>query len=132
MSVTTIRPTPLRVDHGCPRCGAPMRRFESYANALKLTTYLWLCPRCGHNWPQPTGRWFWDKRWAQPKKRAEPRDGLDERKGLRHRKAVGSNRVRRAERRLKAAQLDIEEFYKRDNGRALEAAVAEFRDKGGF
>ncbi len=108
-----------------------MRRFESYADAFNLTTYLWLCSRCGHNWPQPTTRRFWDKRW-KPKKHAEPGNALDERKGLRQRKAAGSNRTRKSERRMKAAQLDIEEFYKRDNGRALEAAVAEFRDKGGF
>ncbi len=108
-----------------------MRRFESYADALKLATYLWRCSRCSHNWPQPTTRRFWDKRW-KPKKHAEPGDALDERTRLRQGKAAGSNRVRRAERRLKAVQLEIQEFYRGDDGRALEAAVAEFRDKGGF
>ncbi len=129
MSVPTIRPTPLRVDHGCPRCGAGVRRFESYAKALKQTTYLWLCSRCGHNWPQPTNRRFWDKRW-KPKNYAEPGDALDERKRLRRRKAAGSNRVRKAERRLKAAQLEIDEFYKSDDGSALDAAVKEFSEGG--
>ena len=130
MSVTTIRPTPLRVDHGCPRCGARVRRFESYADALKLTTYLWLCWRCGHNWPQPTTRRFWDKRW-KPKKRAEPGDALDERKRLRERKAAGSNRIRKSERRVRAVQLELHDFYQHDDGSALDAAVEEFR-KGGW
>ena len=131
MSVPTVRPTPLRVDHGCPRCGAWVRRFESYADALKLTTYLWLCSRCGHNWAEPTTRRFWDKRW-KPKKHAEPGDALDERKRLRRRKAAGSNRVRKAERRLNAAQLEIEDFCRHDDGSALDAAVEELRRRGGF
>ncbi len=107
-----------------------MRRFESYADALKLATYLWLCSRCGHNWPQPTGRRFWDKRW-KPKKHAEPGNALDERKRLRQRKAAGSNRIRKSERRMRAVQLELDDFYRHDDGSALDAAVKEF-SKGGW
>ncbi len=121
----------------CKVCPGQARRFTSYDNRSRVT-YLLLCSRCGHNWAEPTTRCFWKTQRLQAQNARYTRQtGMtpthrdDGCKRLRKRKGAGANRIRKAERRMSAVQLELDDFYRHDDGSALDAAVKEF-SKGGW
>ncbi len=121
----------------CKVCPGLARRFTSYDNRSRVT-YLLLCSGCGHNWAVPTTRSFWKKERLKPENVCHggqtgltPAHRRQERNRLRQRKAAGSNRIGKAERRMSAVQLKLDDFYRHDDGSALDAAVKEF-NKGGW
>lgn len=129
------RPLPARLP--CKVCPGQARRFTSYDNRSRVS-YLFLCSGCGHNWAESTTRSFWKKERLKQKNACyggqtglTPAHRPGERKRLRQRKAAGSNRIRKSERRIRAVQLELDDFYRHDDGSALDAAVKEFW-KGGW